>query len=112
MDWAWGAADVAVCRAGAGSVAEAWANGVPTVFLPYPYHKDEHQRLNAAPMVATGGAAVMADRVDAAADAAVLEERLGALLADAGERGRWREALERTRPADGAGVVARWVAGV
>ena len=54
------AADVVVGRAGAVSIAEFAAAGVPAICLPYPYHKDKHQTKNAQVLV-DGGAAVIVD---------------------------------------------------
>jgi len=62
----WGAATLALARSGAGTVAELWANAVPTLFMPYPYHRDEHQKYNARPMVEAGLAAILTDHIDPA----------------------------------------------
>lgn len=103
----WGAADVAIARAGAGSVAEAWAGRVPAVFLPYPYHADQHQRANAAELVASGGAVVADDLIEAdrnlKGEAGKATRRL---LVDAGERAVFRKGLEGLGEVDGARRVA------
>lgn len=59
MAAAYAAADVAVCRSGAITVAELAATGTPALFVPYPHHADDHQRKNAAPLVQAGGADVV-----------------------------------------------------
>jgi UDP-N-acetylglucosamine:LPS N-acetylglucosamine transferase len=106
MGLAFRTADLVISRAGAGSVAEAWANAVPTVFLPNPYHEDQHQKHNAIPMVETGGAVLLEDRIDAAKTAADLAPVLAALMGDATRRNEMREALEHSRPHDGAAAIA------
>jgi UDP-N-acetylglucosamine--N-acetylmuramyl-(pentapeptide) pyrophosphoryl-undecaprenol N-acetylglucosamine transferase len=67
MDTAYAAADAALCRAGAGTVAELAATGLPAVLVPYPFATGDHQRENAAELVAAGGGEVVAD-ADATAD--------------------------------------------
>ncbi|MEO1236470.1 MAG: UDP-N-acetylglucosamine--N-acetylmuramyl-(pentapeptide) pyrophosphoryl-undecaprenol N-acetylglucosamine transferase [Planctomycetota bacterium] len=109
MDLAWCAADAAVTRAGAGTVAEAWANAVPCVMLPYPFHKDEHQKHNAAPLVELGGAVVVKDRVDPAANAAALVEVFASMLNDDAKRQEMSDALRAKPPADGAQRLADWI---
>ncbi len=111
MGDAWGAADLAVSRSGAGSVGELWANAVPSVLLPFPYHRDQHQRLNAAPLAECGGAVIVTDEIDPARNLASAGSRLGALMADADERDRMREALRGLGPADGARRVAESLVG-
>lgn len=102
MGAAWRAADVAMSRCGAGSVAEAWANQTPALFLPYPYHRDEHQRWNAQPLVEIGGALVERDLVDPQANMRRAGAALTSLLSDRPRLSAMAAALERLGPADGA----------
>jgi len=55
--YAW--ADLVVCRAGALTVAELCAVGLPAVFIPYPSAVDDHQTANAQPMADVGAAAII-----------------------------------------------------
>ena len=81
MEYAYAAADFAVCRCGAMTCAELAAVGLPAAYVPYPVGNGE-QRFNAAGVVAAGGG-ILVD------DAAFLPEWVDAellpLLAD-GER--------------------------
>ena len=106
---AWAAADLCLTRCGAGGVAEARANAVPCLFLPYPWHRDGHQERNARPLVAAGGAEVMEDRIDAAANAEGLTARLLPLMGDPARREAMRAALRGMPAADGAEVLAAWL---
>lgn len=60
MDYALAAADLMVCRAGANSVVEAAAVGVPAIFVPLPIGNGEQPR-NAQPVVDAGGALMVTD---------------------------------------------------
>ena len=104
---AWGAADLAICRSGAGTVAEAHANAVPCVFLPYPYHKDQHQAANAQPLADAGGAIIARDAVDPSANLQRLLPKLSTLLNTPGTRGEMVRALRSVPRRDGAAACAR-----
>jgi UDP-N-acetylglucosamine--N-acetylmuramyl-(pentapeptide) pyrophosphoryl-undecaprenol N-acetylglucosamine transferase len=54
------AADLVVSRAGASTLSEVSAIGIPMVLIPYPY-AGGHQRLNAAPYESAGAAIVIPD---------------------------------------------------
>ena len=58
------AADLVIGRSGAVSVAEFASAGVPAICIPYPYHKDRHQYLNAGKLVKTGAAVIVDDLPD------------------------------------------------
>ena len=59
MHLAYAAADVAVSRAGAASLAELAAVGLPAVLVPLPHAADDHQRANARPAAEQGWAVVV-----------------------------------------------------
>ena len=60
MDLAYAAADLAICRSGAMTVAEVSGVGLTAVYVPLPIGNGE-QRLNAAPVVAAGGGLLIDD---------------------------------------------------
>ena len=60
MDLAYAAADFVIARAGAMTVAELTASGLPTCFVPLPIGNGE-QSLNAQPVVKAGGALLISD---------------------------------------------------
>ncbi|HVT19858.1 MAG TPA: undecaprenyldiphospho-muramoylpentapeptide beta-N-acetylglucosaminyltransferase [Mycobacteriales bacterium] len=60
MELAYAAADFVVGRAGANTVSELTALGLPAVYVPLPVGNGE-QRLNAEPVVAAGGGLLVAD---------------------------------------------------
>jgi UDP-N-acetylglucosamine--N-acetylmuramyl-(pentapeptide) pyrophosphoryl-undecaprenol N-acetylglucosamine transferase len=61
MEHLYSAATVMVCRAGAVTVAELAAVGVPAVLVPLPGSPGDHQGANARALAAGGGAVVVAD---------------------------------------------------
>ena len=79
MELAYAVADLVVSRAGATSIAETTACGIPALLIPYPHATGDHQRANAASVVASGAAEMM---LDAELDAGTLAVRVDALLAD------------------------------
>lgn len=51
MGEAYRAADVVLARAGAGTLTEIALNGLPAIFVPYPFAASDHQRYNAMALV-------------------------------------------------------------
>jgi len=60
MELALAAAELVVCRAGAGMVSELAALGLPAVYVPLPIGNGE-QRLNASGVVSAGGGVLVED---------------------------------------------------
>jgi len=78
MDLAYAAADLALCRAGAVTVAELSAVGLPAAFVPLPIGNGE-QRRNALPVIEAGGGLLVED---ADLDATWIRSHLVPLLTD------------------------------
>jgi UDP-N-acetylglucosamine--N-acetylmuramyl-(pentapeptide) pyrophosphoryl-undecaprenol N-acetylglucosamine transferase len=50
-----------IARSGASTVAEVTVAGRPAIFVPYPHHKDQQQKINADTVADAGGAWVMTE---------------------------------------------------
>jgi len=57
----WSVSDVAICRAGAGTVAELTALAIPSILVPLPNAPGDHQAKNADAVVRAGGAVLLRD---------------------------------------------------
>jgi UDP-N-acetylglucosamine--N-acetylmuramyl-(pentapeptide) pyrophosphoryl-undecaprenol N-acetylglucosamine transferase len=73
----WSLADVAICRAGALTIAELTALSIPSVLVPLPGAPHDHQTKNALAVVGVGGATMVRDE---ACSGAALAERLEAVM--------------------------------
>lgn len=59
MTAAYAEADIMISRAGASTIAELAAAGVPSVLVPFPYAVDDHQTHNARFLAQRGGAVLI-----------------------------------------------------
>jgi UDP-N-acetylglucosamine--N-acetylmuramyl-(pentapeptide) pyrophosphoryl-undecaprenol N-acetylglucosamine transferase len=108
MGLAYAAADLAVARAGASTVAELQAAGVPTVFMPYPFHRDQHQAQQARAVERLGAAAVIEDRpADPEGTWRRLAEVLGSLMKDKTRLDAMRERAHAVGRPQAAEAIAR-----
>jgi UDP-N-acetylglucosamine:LPS N-acetylglucosamine transferase len=105
METVYAAADVAVCRSGASTVAELAVVGLPAVLIPLPGAPNDHQTANARALVEVGAARLVPDG-EARTDR--LASELEALL-DVGHRAAMAAAARSVAHRDAAADVARLV---
>ncbi len=86
------AAELLIGRSGANSVAEYAATDTPSICMPYPYHKDQHQYFNAGKLVEVGAAIIVDDIADAKDRAEWLWEELLPLLKESTQRDKMKTA--------------------
>jgi UDP-N-acetylglucosamine--N-acetylmuramyl-(pentapeptide) pyrophosphoryl-undecaprenol N-acetylglucosamine transferase len=104
----WALGDVAICRAGASTVAELTTLQVPSVLVPLPRAPGDHQMKNALVVVEGGGARLVLDaectgaRLDDVLSSIMTPESLATMGRAAGQFGR----------RDAASAIARVVADV
>jgi UDP-N-acetylglucosamine--N-acetylmuramyl-(pentapeptide) pyrophosphoryl-undecaprenol N-acetylglucosamine transferase len=104
MAGSYGWADLAVCRAGALTLAELTAAGLGAVLVPYPHAVDDHQTHNAEALVAVGAAELIQERD---LDAQQLAQRLATLLHDRARVTAMAVAARTLAKPDAAQVIAR-----
>ena len=97
------AADLVLSRAGASSIAEIAAVGVPSVLVPYPYATADHQTTNARFLVDAGAAVLFAD--DEVSSPA-FGDKLVELLCQQGTRAVMRAAARRLGQDSAAAALA------
>jgi len=90
MEYAYSIADLAVCRAGATTVAELTRAGVPSVLVPFPHAAADHQTENARAMAEAGASILIPDHE--------LRSRLSLVVLDLlGDAGRLEQMTARAR---------------
>lgn len=104
MRAAYSAADVVVCRAGATSIAEITALGLPAVLVPYPHATRDHQLVNARSLAQIGAARIIEDDE---LDGRRLASAVQPLLYDQDERDALSRAARAFGRRDAAEVLAR-----
>jgi UDP-N-acetylglucosamine--N-acetylmuramyl-(pentapeptide) pyrophosphoryl-undecaprenol N-acetylglucosamine transferase len=96
-------ADLAVCRAGAMTIAELQAAGLGAIFVPFAVATDDHQTKNADVMVRSGAARVIQER-DLTPER--LGEAISEFIADRPRLLKMAEAARGSRVIDAAAQLA------
>ncbi|MFZ0870277.1 MAG: UDP-N-acetylglucosamine--N-acetylmuramyl-(pentapeptide) pyrophosphoryl-undecaprenol N-acetylglucosamine transferase, partial [Rhodanobacter sp.] len=104
MAASYGWADLAVCRAGALTLAELTAAGLGALLVPFPHAVDDHQTRNAEVLVAAGAAELIQERD---LDVQQLAQRLTSLLQDRSRLIAMAVAARTLAKPDAAEVIAR-----
>ena len=84
------AADLVLCRAGASTISELTALGVPALIVPSPYVTNNHQEKNARVLESAGGAEVLLEQ--GCSGQALFQAACG-ILHDAGRRAEIENAM-------------------
>jgi UDP-N-acetylglucosamine--N-acetylmuramyl-(pentapeptide) pyrophosphoryl-undecaprenol N-acetylglucosamine transferase len=105
--YAW--ADLAVCRAGALTLAELTAAGLGALLVPYPHAVDDHQTRNAQVLVDAGAAQMLSENPQGAfpLDVDTLQQRLESLLDSRSQLLAMAQAARALAKPDAAQAIAR-----
>ena len=99
-------ADLAISRAGAGTLTELAVTGTPAILIPFPYAAEDHQTYNASAF-ATSGAALVLPQAELTAQ--LLEGKVLSLLPSPGQLARMGEAARAIAVPDSAERLAALV---
>ncbi|HEY9130116.1 MAG TPA: undecaprenyldiphospho-muramoylpentapeptide beta-N-acetylglucosaminyltransferase [Dyella sp.] len=100
--YAW--ADLAICRAGALTLAELTAAGLGALLVPFPHAVDDHQTRNAEALVAAGAAELIQERN---LDVQALAQRIEMLLENRDKLLSMAQAARTLAKPDAARTIAR-----
>jgi len=101
------AADLVVGRSGAVSTAEYAAAAVPSICIPYPYHKDRHQYIHARKLADAGAAVIVDDLPDGKETADRLWEKLQDLMSNQEKRRQMAESCKAIAKLDARYKIAQ-----
>lgn len=104
MDLAYAASDIALSRAGAGTIAELMAIGLPAVLVPFPFATGGHQEKNARALAASGAVRVV-PQAGRSADEGVREALR--IVQDEGSLSLMKDAAEAVARPGGAKGIAQ-----
>jgi UDP-N-acetylglucosamine--N-acetylmuramyl-(pentapeptide) pyrophosphoryl-undecaprenol N-acetylglucosamine transferase len=103
MEEAYSAADFAVARSGAASLAEIAAFELPTILIPFPYAADDHQTRNAE-IFSRAGAAFILKESDLTPE--LFAQKVREMIAHPEQLRKMAERSSRLAPRDAANRVA------
>jgi UDP-N-acetylglucosamine--N-acetylmuramyl-(pentapeptide) pyrophosphoryl-undecaprenol N-acetylglucosamine transferase len=103
MEEAYSAADFAVARSGAASLAELAFYNLPAILIPFPYAADDHQSRNAEIFV-KAGAAILLHESELTGD--LLARTIKELGGDVPKLRQMSEKCAQLAPGDAAGLIA------
>ena len=93
------AADLVICRAGASTISELTALGVPAIIVPSPHVANNHQEYNARVLAEAGGAEMV---LEAESDGETLYRLAKEILTDSSRCQRMRDAMASLGTVDAA----------
>jgi UDP-N-acetylglucosamine--N-acetylmuramyl-(pentapeptide) pyrophosphoryl-undecaprenol N-acetylglucosamine transferase len=99
-------ADLVVARAGAATVAELAAAGIPALLVPYPTAADNHQEINARELAERGAAQLLRQ---SALNGTILAATIGQLMDDPASLERMRSAMKQLGKPHAAETVVDWL---
>jgi len=110
MAEAMAAADLIISRAGASTLAEILVLGKACVLLPYPFHRDQHQRLNGEVLAEAGAGILIEDARGTEENRQRLEPVLQQLMHDDAKRASMARAAARLARPEAGSCIARRLA--
>ncbi len=103
MEEVYSAADLAIARSGAASLAELAAFSLPSVLIPFPFAADDHQTRNAE-IFARAGASILIKESELSPES--FGHKINELLAAPEDLRQMRDEAARLAPKDAAGRIA------